>query len=114
MDIEQEIQRGDIWMVNLGHGLGSEHSGHKYCLVVQNDVGNKYSGTTVVIPITKEKKGMPTHVVIRNVLPKTSYIMCEQIRVIDKSRLNHFVTQIDDVDMNRVSKRIKFQLGIEE
>lgn len=106
------VLRGDIFTTNLGRGVGSEHSGVKYCLVIQNDVGNQFSGTTVVIPITKEDKGMPTHYRLTGVLEKTSYVVTEQIRVIDKSRLKNRVARVSKEDMKGIADKIRFELGI--
>lgn len=112
MKCDKVVSWGDIWTVDLGKGIGSEHSGVKYCLVIQNDIGNEHSGTTVVIPITKEQKNMPTHLQISNVLPVTSYIICEQIRVIDKARLQNKYTKLNSKTMALVGERIKLQLNI--
>ena len=106
------VLRSDIFTIDLGKGVGSEHSGIKYCLVVQNDIGNEHSTTTVVIPISKENKHMPTHVEIRDVLPKISYVMCEQIRVVDMKRLKNRVARITDRQMKQVENAIKVQLGM--
>ena len=106
------VMRGDVWTTDLGRGMGSEHQGVKYCLVVQNDIGNQHSGTTVVIPLSKVNKHMPTHVEIKNVLPSTSYVVCEQIRVVDMSRLKNRVARIDSTIMEEVEKAIRLQLGM--
>lgn len=106
------VLRGDIWGVHLGEGVGSEQRGHKFCLVVQNDIGNEFSPITVVIPITsKNKKYKATHVKINN-LNEESYILCEQIRAVDKSRLTHRVARLTKKEMKMVDKKMKLQLGI--
>lgn len=104
------VNRGDIFITDLGKGMGSEHSGVKYCVVIQNDIGNKYSGTTVVIPITKEVKGMPTHYQLKNTLKYTSYVVTEQIRVIDKKRLKSKVTKVSDKDMKGILNKLMLEL----
>lgn len=106
------ILRGDIFTVDLGKGVGSEHQGHKYCLVVQNDVGNECSTTTVIIPLSKSCKHMPTHVEIVGILPQRSYVLCEQIRVVDVKRLKNRVARLNSEQMLEVEQKIKLQLGI--
>ena len=110
--INKKVSRREIWATDLGQGLGSEHSGQKYCLVVQNDIGNKFSGTTVVIPITSAKKNMPTHVPI-SILPKESYVVCEQIRIIDKRRLKNKIAILNNESMMKVDSTLKMQLGLQ-
>lgn len=108
-----DIKRGDIYIVDLGEGLGSEHSGVKYALVVQNDVGNEKSTTTTIAPITKHYSRMITHVKIDGVLQLTSYIMCEHIRTISKCRLIKKVCTLPYYYEDDVSKAISIQLGLE-
>ena len=108
----EQIKRGDIISVDLGDGMGSEQEGVKYCVVIQNDIGNKYSTTTIVAPISKIDKAVLSHVEIRNVLPLTSYILCEQIRVIEKSRIIKWHSKLSDSMMDEVAKAIRMQLSI--
>ena len=110
--MNREILRGEIYTTDLGLGIGSEHSGVKYCVVIQNNIGNKHSTTTVVMPITKEDKGMPTHYMIENTLPQTSYVVTEQIRVVDKERLKNKVAEISNNDMKGICRKLKLELGI--
>lgn len=110
--MERNIFRGNIYSVDLGSGVGSEHSGYKYCVVVQNDIGNKHSGTTTIVPLSKVHKSMPTHIEIRDVMPETSYAICEQIRVVDKSRLGKLKNKLSPRQMIEVEKGIKLQLGL--
>lgn len=107
------IQRGEIYFADLDHGLGSEQDGKRPVLILQNDVGNFYSPTTIVAPLTsKIKKRMPTHVVIKNNnLRYTSIALLEQIRVVDKARLNAFICRVSDDEMKRVDKAIQISLG---
>lgn len=108
----EQIKRGDIISVDLGDGMGSEQEGVKYCVVIQNDIGNKYSTTTIIAPISKTDKAMLSHVEIRNVLPLISYILCEQIRVIEKSRIIKWHSKLSDSMMDEVAKAIRMQLSI--
>lgn len=106
------ILRGEIYLTDLGKGKGSEHSGTKYCLIVQNNTGNRYSQTTTVIPITSEFKNQKTHVLIENILEKPSWVRCEQIRTIDKSRLIAKAAYLPKTQMERVERTLIMQLGI--
>lgn len=106
------VRRGQIWNVDLGWGEGSEQRGLKPCLVVQNDVGNEHSSTTIVIPITSRKKGFDkTHIVLKDELPKKSYILCEQIRVVDKRRLHGIVSNVGTNVLDKVGEVINEHLS---
>lgn len=88
----QDIRRGDIVLVDLGIGSGSEQSGIRPCLIVQNDVGNIHSTTTIVVVISSKLKELPTHLSITDNfadygLNEPSQILFEQIRTIDKYRI---------------------------
>ena len=108
-----EILRFDIWMVDLGDGLGSEQRGRTPCVVIQNNIGNRHSNTTVVIPMTSRDSGFhKTHVLIENTLHKPSYVMCEQIRVVDKSRFIKKIGFIKENDKKRIESVAKVQLGM--
>lgn len=94
---KRKYKRGDIVFVDLRPSLGSEQGGVRPCVIIQNDVGNAYSTTTVVCPTTnhiktsKSGKLQPTHYVVENFkevgLPKESMLLFEQVRTIDKSRI---------------------------
>lgn len=92
------MKRGDIYYVNLGRNvMGSEQSGVRPCLVIQNDVGNRHSPTTIVACITSKqtKSKIPTHVNVSGFgLPKDSVIMFEQLRTIDKCRVREYIGNI--------------------
>lgn len=111
----KKINRGDIFYADLGKGIGSEQSGTRPVLVIQNNTGNKYSPTIIVAPITKSiKKELPTHVLFKlnDILNNNSCILLEQMRVIDKKRLNGFIGMLDDKIMNKVDNAILNSLGI--
>ena len=96
MEEKREIKRGDIYYADLDPVIGSEQGGIRPVLVIQNDVGNKYSPTVIVAPFTSklEKPPLPTHVFIRSEdshLSQDSIILLEHIRTIDKSRLKELV-----------------------
>lgn len=107
------VHRGEIWMADLGEGnvLGSEQRGFRPVLIIQNDVGNKYSPTTIVACITnKEKTDIPTH--IKCELYELSTIMLEQIKTISKQRLRRKVRTLTPEEMREVDKRLMISLGI--
>lgn len=108
-----EVKRGEIWWADLGRLVGSEQGGVRPIVVIQNDVGNKYSPTVICAPITsKMKRKLPTHVDVtkRNCgLPWDSTVLLEQIRVIDKSRLHE---KAGDIDMDMVDRAVLISLGL--
>lgn len=104
-------KKGEIYYADLGIGVGCEQSGKRPVLIIQNDKGNLYSPTTIIIPITsKNKTKLPTHVDI--LLDEPSTILCEQIKVIDKNRLINKIQDIDNIEMENVEKAIKISLGL--
>lgn len=116
MQEKQQIIRGDIYYADLSPVVGSEQGGLRPVLVVQNNVGNKYSPTVIVAAITSQlsKAKIPTHVELeKNVysLPKDSVILLEQIRTIDKKRLNEKVCTLDFKKMKEVDRAILVSLG---
>lgn len=110
------IKRGDIFYADLKEGMGSEQTGTRPVLIIQNDVGNKFSNTVIVLPITsKGKSNIPTHVNIQGKkcgLEKNSVILAEQVRTLDKKRLKKKVGVIDNKMLEEVRKAIEISLGI--
>lgn len=110
------IKRGDIYYADLSPVVGSEQSGIRPILIIQNDVGNKYSPTIIGIPITsKSKVSMPTHIAIEGSkygLDKDSIILTEQIRTLDKSRLKEKVGKLDLKVLQQVKKAIEISCGL--
>ena len=111
------VKRGDIYYADLSPVVGSEQGGVRPVLVVQNDVGNKYSPTVIIAAITSQidKAKLPTHVEIEAKeygLEKDSVILLEQIRTIDKQRLQDKVTELDERVMQKVNQAIKISLGL--
>ena len=116
MQEKQQITRGDIYFADLSPVVGSEQGGLRPVLVIQNNVGNKYSPTVIIAAITSQlsKAKIPTHVElpahIYN-LPKDSVVLLEQIRTIDKRRLDEKVSTVDFKKMKEVDKAILVSLG---
>lgn len=111
------LKRGDIYyadLCGLEQSLGSEQTGRRPVLVIQNDVGNLHSPTTIVaILTTKIKRNLPTHVVIHNFsgLSQTSAVCLEQIKTIDKSRLENYCGNIGNKMMQEIEQAICISLG---
>ncbi|HEX3044540.1 MAG TPA: type II toxin-antitoxin system PemK/MazF family toxin [Bacillota bacterium] len=113
------IHRGDIFYANLNPVLGSEQGGLRPVLIIQNDVGNMYSPTTIIAAITSKIKRakLPTHIEIsaaRYRLEKDSVILLEQLRTIDRQRLKERIARLDDVTMLKVNEAIAISLGLKE
>lgn len=114
-----QIRRGEIYFADLSPVVGSEQGGTRPVLVLQNDIGNQYSPTTIVAAITSQisKAKLPTHVEVAaksSGLEKDSVILLEQIRTIDKSRLKEKVTSLNDELMERVAQSTEISLGLIE
>lgn len=112
-----QIKRGDIYYADLSPVIGSEQGGIRPVVVVQNDVGNKYSPTVIAAAITSKinKAKLPTHIEINAEnfgLPKDSVVLAEQIRTIDKKRLKERIGRLDDVYMNKVNDALIISFGI--
>lgn len=108
-------KRGEVWWADMGTGVGSEQRGARPVLVIQNNIGNIHSPTIIVAAITDgKKKHIPTHVQLgkEHGLPKDSVVMLEQIRTIDKRRLNSRVSMLNDQDMKHVVEALKISLGL--
>ncbi len=113
------IRRGDIFFADLSPVVGSEQGGTRPVLILQNDIGNQYSPTTIVAAITSQidKAKLPTHVEMRageGGLERDSVILLEQIRTIDKSRLMEKVAILNEELMKKVNQSIEISLGLIE
>lgn len=113
------IRRGDVFYAQLNPVIGSEQGGVRPVLIVQNDIGNQYSPTTIVAAITSQimKAKLPTHIEIpaeKSGLEKDSVILTEQIRTIDKSRLKQKIVSLDEDTMDKVNIAIEISLGLTE
>lgn len=113
------VKRGDLFYADLTPVVGSEQGGVRPVLVIQNDVGNKYSPTIIVAAITSQinKGKLPTHVEVRadkHGLPKNSVVLMEQLRTIDKKRLREKIGKVNSSVMKRVDESLKISLGLVE
>ena len=111
------VKRGDIFYADLSPVVGSEQGGIRPVLVVQNDVGNKYSPTVIAAAITSRinKAKLPTHIEIEAAdygLQKDSVVLLEQIRTIDKKRLREKIGRLDEIQMIKVNDAISISFGL--
>ncbi|MDR1066872.1 MAG: type II toxin-antitoxin system PemK/MazF family toxin [Clostridiales bacterium] len=111
------VKRGDIFYADLSPVVGSEQGGVRPVLIVQNDVGNRYSPTVICAAITSQinKAKLPTHIEIDSMqytLVKDSVVLLEQVRTIDKKRLREKICRLDDMLMRKVDKALLASLGL--
>lgn len=111
------IKRGDIYYADLSPVVGSEQGGIRPVLIVQNDIGNKFSPTVIAAAITSQrtKTKLPTHIELSAEdcgLAKDSIILLEQVRTIDKKRLKERMGQLNDFSMLRVNQALSVSFGL--
>ncbi|ESU31539.1 PemK family transcriptional regulator [Bacillus sp. 17376] len=113
------VKRGDVYFADLSPVVGSEQGGVRPVLVIQNNIGNRFSPTVIIAAITAQiqKAKLPTHVEIdakRYGFERDSVILLEQIRTIDKQRLTDKITHLDDEMMEKVDEALQVSLGLIE
>ncbi len=110
----REIKRGQIYLADLNPVTGSEQGGVRPVVVIQNDIGNRYSPTVIVAAITaRVKKDMPTHAKLRSTgLLKDSIALLEQIRTIDKSRLCEYIGEVSKSEMDRIVEALRTSIDV--
>ncbi len=111
------VRRGDIFYADLSPVVGSEQGGIRPVLIVQNDVGNKYSPTVIAAAITSqtEKTNLPTHITVSSYecgLQRDSIVLLEQIRTLDKRRLRECMGRLEENVMNKIDKAISISFGL--
>ena len=112
----REIKKGDIYYVDLDPVVGSEQGGVRPVVIIQNDVGNKFSPTTIVAAITSknDKTEMPTHVSVKvEGLSRTSLILLEQVRTIDKKRMRSYINTLDKKEIEQIDRALAVSLGLD-
>ncbi|MBC2579560.1 type II toxin-antitoxin system PemK/MazF family toxin [Clostridium sp. DJ247] len=112
------VKRGDIFYADLSPVVGSEQGGIRPVIIIQNDVGNKYSPTVIVAAITSQinKAKLPTHVEVSSEaygLNKDSVVLLEQIRTLDKRRLKEKIGHMTDIDMKKVDDALLVSVGLQ-
>ena len=115
--MDTNVKRGDIYYADLSPVVGSEQGGVRPVLIIQNDIGNKYSPTVIATAITSQinKAKMPTHIELsanEYGLSKDSVVLAEQIRTIDKRRLKEKIGHVDEQLMTRVNEALEISFGL--
>ncbi len=108
------MKRGEIYYAELGAGIGSEQNGNRPVVIIQNDIGNKYSPTIIVAPITTQRKRkLPTHVKLKNTkLEKNSSALLEQIRTVDKSRIKKYICLLGHYEMKKIDEALRISIQV--
>jgi mRNA interferase MazF len=109
-------KRGEIWMVNFNPGRGSEQTGVRPALIIQNDIGNQYASTTIVAAITTTIKKYPVTVLLaqgKGGLKQSSMVNLAQILTVDKARLIKRMGYVGDDKIEEINEAIKVSLGIQ-
>jgi mRNA interferase MazF len=113
-----EVKRGDIWLVSLDPTVGNEIRKLRPAVIIQNDIGNKYSPITIIAPVTSQKldRVYPFEVLLKkenSKLKKDSKVLLNQIRAIDMKRLRKKVGSIDADSSQQIDEAIKISLGLQ-
>ena len=112
------VKRGEIYYADLNPIKGSEQSGGRPVLIISNDVGNRYSQTVIVAAISgiPKKMGLPTHYLLPEtaVLEIPSIVLLEQLRTIDKLRLEHYMGELDESTIKKIDHALAISIGLEE
>ena len=111
------VKRGDIFYADLSPVVGSEQGGIRPVIIIQNDIGNRYSPTIIVAAITSQinKAKLPTHVEISSEeygLSKDSVVLLEQIRTVDKKRLKEKIGHMTEKDIQKVDEALLISMGL--
>lgn len=111
------MHRGEIYLVDLSNQIGCEQAGIRPALIVQNEIGNLHSPTTIICPLTsQDKTRIDTHVTLSPEdagLLKVSTVLCEQVRVVDKTRLKKKLGEIVNLEkIEDINKKLMISIGI--
>ena len=112
-------RRGDIYFADLDPVVGSEQGGTRPVIVIQNDTGNKHSPTLIVATVTtriRKKENMPTHLLIKDnpAFREASVVQLEQIRTIDKCRIDNYLGKVTPHEMVAIEKALSISLAMEQ
>jgi len=112
----ESFKRGELYFADLSPVVGSEQGGIRPVLIIQNDIGNKYSPTVIIAAITSQinKAKLPTHIELKAEqygLPKDSVVLLEQVRTLDKRRLKEKIGVIDEYKMRKIDNALLISLG---
>lgn len=115
MKMDKAIKRGDLVYLNFDPIVGSEQGGPRPAVVVQNDMGNKHAPTVIIAPVTSKNKksNLPTHVKLAShVLERNSMVLLEQLKTVDKSRIDSYIGTLSDEEMKMIDKALRISLAI--
>ena len=112
--MKEEIKRGQIYMADLNPVIGSEQGGIRPVVIIQNDMGNRYSPTIIVAAITgRVKKKLPTHIKLNTTgLTKESTALLEQIRTLDKTRLLEKLGEVSVEELNQITEALRVSIDV--
>lgn len=117
--VNKVVKRGQLWIADLRGNNGSEQGGIRPVLIIQNDIGNYHSPTTIVAPLTTKitKASLPTHVIVDNLnktgLSAKSVILMEQLRTIDKDKLFNQIGEVNDSVLTKVNLSLIISLAVQ-
>ena len=119
IDMNKTYLRGDMYYADLGRGIGSEQEGYRPVLILQNNTGNKYSPTVIVAAISRKvdaKAKLPTHYLLKaeNGLELPSLVLMEQLRTIDKRRLETYIGHLEEQHIRRLNRALAVSVGLIE
>lgn len=117
--MNRTYHRGDMYYADLGRGIGSEQEGYRPVLIIQNDTGNKHSPTVIVAAISSKvdaKAKLPTHYLLKaeNGLELPSLVLMEQLRTIDKRRLETYIGHLEEPHIRRLNRALAVSVGLIE
>lgn len=117
--MDRTYLRGDIYYADLEPGVGSEQNGYRPVVIIQNDVGNRHSPTVIVAAVSSRKNGVetqPTHFHIgpESCLGKSSVVLLEQIRTLDKHRLERYAGRLNEKQLSGLNRALAISVGLEE
>ena len=119
IDMNKTYLRGDMYYADLGRGIGSEQEGYRPVLIIQNDTGNKHSPTVIVAAISSKvdaKAKLPTHYLLKaeNGLELPSLVLMEQLRTIDKRRLETYIGHLEEKHIRKINHALAVSVGLIE
>ena len=117
--MNRTYRRGDLYLANLGHGIGSEQQGHRPVVIIQNDIGNRHSPTVIIAAVSSKvgvKAKLPTHYYMEpgGGLLQPSIVLLEQIRTIDKRRLSGYIGRLDEKHIRGINHALAVSIGLIE
>lgn len=113
--MKKTYYRGDVYMADLGQGVGSEQGGSRPVVIVQNDTGNHYSPTVIVAAMTSKadsKAKLPTHFTLEGFTQVSSLVLCEQVRTLDKQRLGEYVGRLTQKEIQQLDYALAVSFGL--